>query len=598
MKAGKNVLRISTTTIMIMIMVPLTGLISAQTAASAPATTTAKKRTASTRQASATVTVKEVQELKEAVTAQQLQIRQQNQLVDQLRSQLQQLVDATQQANTAAQKAASGVNQAQTSAAQAQQSATDAKSLADQASANAVEAKNAVELVNSRTQDEGKQLSALEALVGRFRFSGDVRVRGESYFQKGVPDNNLARIRVRFGLDGQLNQDFIAGFALATGALGNPTSTNETLTNVFDRKTIALDRGFITFNPIAHRWLSLTGGKFAYSWQRTSVTFDPDLNPEGFNQKASFDLSGPIQNVTVQGIELLYNQANGKPGVPSQDSYAIGGQASARVQFGPWTATPSFLTLKWNRPDAILQQSAFAVGATTTGYQPATPKGGAAPSPITGIPVPGEGQGCAKGTGFASFAPCVFAPNGMTNATYVDSKGVAHFYSGYNYADFILNNQVQTGLKRLPVNLLLEFLDNLDAEAHPLDTKGKVLKNLGSQNKEYGFDASVGQVKNKNDIQLGYAWYREEQDAALASFVESDQRAPTNVLQNRIYALWKLRANTLASFTWWRGRALNTYLENNVALFNNYNGSVPTIAKAGQQEPYLNRLQFDLIYTF
>jgi hypothetical protein len=33
-------------------------------------------------------------------------------------------------------------------------------------------------------------------------------------------------------------------------------------------------------------------------------------------------------------------------------------------------------------------------------------------------------------------------------------------------------------------------------------------------------------------------------------------------------------------------------------LFNNYNTSVPTISKAGQQEPYLNRLQFDLIYTF
>ena len=186
----------------------------------------------------------------------------------------------------------------------------------------------------------------------------------------------------------------------------------------------------------------------------------------------------------------------------------------------------------------------------------------------------------------------------MTNATYVDSAGLAHFYSGYNYADLILNNQIQTGLTRLPVNLLLEFLDNLDAEAHPLDTKGKVIRTLGSQNKEYGFDFSVGQVKNKNDIQLGYAWYREEQDAAIASFVESDQRAPTNVLQNRIYALWKLRANALASFTWWRGRALNTNLENNVALFNNYNGSVPTISKAGQQEPYLNRLQFDLVYTF
>ena len=253
--------------------------------------------------------------------------------------------------------------------------------------------------------------------------------------------------------------------------------------------------------------------------------------------------------------------------------------------------------MKWNRPDEILQSSAFAVGATTTGYLPT-----GTTTPITGIPVPGEGQGCIKGgtkaSPFPSFPPCVFAPNGMTNATYVDSKGIPHFYSGYNYVDFIVNNQIQDGIARLPINLLAEFLDNPDAESHPLDTKGKILTNLGSQNKEYGFDFSLGQTKNKNDVQFGYAWYREEQDAAIASFVESDQRAPTNILQNRFYALWKIRANTLASFTWWRGRALNTFLENNVALFNNYNTSVPTITKAGQVEPYLNRLQFDLIYTF
>jgi TolA-binding protein len=548
-------------------------------------------------QKSAAVSADEVNALRNALAAQQRQMEQQRQQMDQLKSQLQQLLDTTQQANAAAQKAASGVDQAQSTAAQAQQSAAEAQRLADQASSNAVEAKTGLALVNSKTQEEGKQLSALEALVGRFRFSGDVRIRGEAYNQQGVPDRNRARIRVRFGLDGQLNEDFNAGLALATGAQGDPSTTNATLTNVFDRKTIALDRGFITYNPVAHHWLSLTGGKFAYSWQRTSVTFDPDINPEGFNEKASFDFSGPIKNVTFQGLELLYNEANGKPGIPSQDSYAVGGQASARLQFGPWTATPSFLTLKWNRPDAILSESAFAVGATSTGFQPATPKGGTKPSSITGIPEPGEGPGCAKGTGFANFPPCVFAPNGMTNATYVDSKGVAHFYSGYNYADFILNNQIQTGFNRLPVNLLLEFLDNLDAEAHPLDTKGNVINRLGSQNKEYGFDFSVGQVKNKNDFQLGYSWYREEQDAAIASFVESDQRAPTNILQNRIYALWKLRANTLAGFTWWRGRALNTNLENNVALFNNYS-SVATITKPGQQEPYLNRLQFDLIYTF
>ncbi len=594
MKAGKKWWSIPIMPIMIIMMIPLTGLVSAQTAAPAPATTP-KKRAVSAKPAP--VTAKEVQELKEAVSAQQQQIQQQNQLVDQLRSQLQQLLDATQQANVAAQKAATGVDQAQNAAAQAQQSATQAQSLATQASTNVAQVQSALAVVDTKAQDTGKQLSALEALVGRFRLSGDVRLRGESYFQPGIPDDNLARVRVRLGIDGQLNEDFVGGIAIATGAIGNPTSTNETLTGDFDRKTIALDRGFITYNPVAHHWLSLTGGKFAYTWQRTSATFDPDLNPEGFDEKASFNFAGPLQNINIQGIELLYNQANGKLGIPSQDSYTLGMQIAGRLVFGPWTVTPSFLSLKWNRPDAILSASSFTTGATTTGYQPPTPTGGTTPAPITGLPVPGEGPGCAKGTSFPGFPPCVFAPNGMTNATYVDAKGVVHFYSGYNYADFIIPNQIQTGLTRLPINVLLEFLDNLDAESHPLSTKGTVLTNLGSQNKEYGFDASVGQVKNKNDIQIGYAWLREEQDAAIASFVESDQRAPTNILQNRFYALWKLRANTLASITWWRGRVLNTYLENNAALFNNYS-SLPTISKAGQQEPYLDRLQFDLIYTF
>lgn len=557
---------------------------------SPPPSTTAKKAAAKPPAASA----KEVQELKTAVAAQQQQIQQQNQLLDQLHSQLQQLLDTSQQANAAAQKAQSSVDQAQSAATQAQQSAAQAQQVAQQASSSADQIKSQMAVVSTEQQNTSRQLTALEALAGRFRFSGDVRVRGESYFQQGVPDDNLARIRVRFGVDGQLNEDFAGGFAIATGAIGNPTTTNETLTAAFDRKTIALDRGFITYSPVAHPWLSLTGGKFAYPWQRTSATFDPDLNPEGFNEKFSFNFSGPVQNFTAQGIELLYNQANGKTALSAQDSYALGAQVSARLQAGPWTATPSFLSLKWNRPDALLQESAFVTGATTTGFQPS---GTPAPSPVTGIPVPGEGPGCAKGLNLPVFPPCVFAPNGITNATYVDSKGVPHFYSGYNYEDFILANQFDDGLRRLPVNLLLEFLDNPDAEAHPLDTKGNVLTKLGSQNKEYGFDLSLGQTKNKNDVQFGYNWYREEQDSVIASFVESDQRAPTNILQNRIYALWKLRANTLASFTWWRGRTLNTYLENNVALFNNYS-SVATITKAGQSEPYLDRYQFDLIYTF
>src|SRR5438046_10671679 len=122
----------------------------------------------------------------------------------------------------------------------------------------------------------------------------------------------------------------------------------------------------------------------------------------------------------------------------------------------------------------------------------------------------------------------------------------------------MLNNQIKPPLARLPINLLLEFEDNLDAEPHPLVSTGNVISSLGPQNKEHGVEFSVGQVKNKNDIQIGYAWLRKEQDSVLASFAESDQRAPTNILQHRIYALWMLRSNTDASFTWSKRRSQNT----------------------------------------
>jgi Putative porin len=549
-----------------------------------PQTTPKTKTTAKQRAASA----KDVQELRDALAAQQQQTEQQRQQIEQLRLQLQQLIDANQQSTAAAQKSQSSVEQAQSTATQAQQSAAEAQRLADQASANAVEAKTALSLVNSKSQEEGKKISALESVLGRFRFNGDLRVRGESFFQEGIPDRNRARVRARFGVDGKLNEDVTGGFYIATGSLGDPTTTNETLTNFFDRKTIGIDRAFITYNPIAHKWISLTGGKFAYQWQRTGTIGDQDINPEGFNEKFSFDLkSSVIKNFTIQGIQYLFNEVNagaGSTAVAGQDSYALGAQISTKLQMGPWTATPSFLTMKWNRPDSILQASAFALQATTTGASGATPAGP--------FPVPGEGPGCQKIVGGPSFPPCSFAANGMTNATFVDASGKAHFFSGFNYADFILNNQIKTGSERWPINLMLEYEQNLDAEDHPLDSKGVVMSDLGPQNKEYGFDLSVGQTKSKNDLQIGYTWYRQEQDSVIASFAESDQRTPTNLIQNKIYALWKVRSNTVASLTWWHGRVLNSNLENNAALVQK------TVPAAGETEPYLNRFQFDLIYTF
>src|SRR6266849_325949 len=192
----------------------------------------------------------DVQALKDAVAAQQEQIQALSQQLQQTQQQLQ----------------------------QAQQAATDAQQKAN-AVADSAAPKDAVDKLNSeyadvRTtltnnalteQEQQKRFSGLEDVLGRFRWNGDVRVRGESYFQKyggctACNDRNRARVRIRFGFDGKINDDFIAGISLATGTLADPTTTNETLTNFFQRKTIGLDRGYITYNPVAAKWLSLTAG--------------------------------------------------------------------------------------------------------------------------------------------------------------------------------------------------------------------------------------------------------------------------------------------------------------------------------------------------
>jgi len=536
----------------------------------------AKKKHVAAAPAEPAVSVADVQSLKDAIAAQQQQI--------------QQLTQTLQQNQQAWQQAQQQLQQAQATAADAQQKAVAVQAAADQQqstvaklSSDVADVKTTVTNSVVSTQDEQKRVSAIESAFGRFRFSGDMRVRGEDYFQQGVADRNRARIRARFGVDGQLGEDFVGGLYLASGTLGDPTTTNETLTGFFDRKTIGLDRAYITFNPVRAKWLSLTGGKFAFPWTRTSLTFDPDINPEGFDAKVSFDTHrGPLRNFTAQTMLLPFNEVTKGP-----DSYAVGGSVSGVLEFGPWTMRPSYTLLNWHLADSLLSASAFNTQATTTGVGGTTPAGP--------YPIGGEGPGCASvwnGTKYtAGFAPCAFAANGMTNATFYDSKGVDHFLSKFLYSDFILNNQIKTGIARLPINLMAEFEENLNAAANPFDAAG-VQTNLQSQNKAYGFDLSVGQSAKKKDVQFGYSWWRIEQDAIIASFGESDQRAPTNIIQNRIYALWRVQKNTLAQYTMWFGRTLNTGLENNAASVNG------TIKTAGAEEPTLKRQQFDLIYTF
>lgn len=484
--------------------------------------------------APAAATAEDIQALRDALAAQQKQI-------DELRQELQQRDESIRRAQEAADQAQHTVTESsqKTSAAADQSGATMQQLQSDVKDLKTNQASMAVQ-----TQEDQKKFSALEGALTNFKWSGDVRVRQEDFIHgcdvaPGCNFRQRERVRLRLGLTTKLNEDFTAGMFLASGAQTDPTSTNETLTNVFERKNIAFDRGYIIYNPHQAKWLELTGGKFAYTWKRTPFTFDSDLNPEGFSEKLNFDLAnaGILKNVNFTGMQLLFNESGS-----GADSYAVGGQVGTKIQLGDRvTVSPSYSLLNWHNADILLNEPGSVTGKASAG---------------------------------------AFAPNGVTNAT-VTNNGVTSFASKFLYSDFILDVAVKTPWKRFPWGISGEFEQNLNAVASAVTGT--------SQDKSYGITTTFGQQKDRGDFQLSYSWYRQEQDAVIAAFNQSDQRAPTNVLQHQLIFDYKIRKNVTAEYTTWIGRTLNTALPN--ALIEP--GTLP-----GQKEPYLKRLQFDVIYSF
>src|SRR5438270_9387797 len=215
----------------------LAGSLMAQTSTTG---TTSKKRA---RKAAAppppTVTIDDLNALKSSLAQQQQQIQDLQGKMAERDATLQQTQQQLQQAQSQLQDAQSKASSAASTATQTSDSVTKLQSDVADIRLNTTN-------LAAVDQDDQKKVSALSSAFGKFRFAGDVRVRGESFMQDAPQDRNRGRIRVRFGLEGQLNQDFVGGFAIATGSQGDPTTTNETLTNAFDRKTIALDKGYIT----------------------------------------------------------------------------------------------------------------------------------------------------------------------------------------------------------------------------------------------------------------------------------------------------------------------------------------------------------------
>ncbi len=150
------------------------------------------------------------------------------------------------------------------------------------------------------------------------KFSGDLRLRYEAFhlntgnnyknadgtYSGNQPDRNRFRIRLRYGFEKTFNPEMKVGFSMASGekkgTIGeniDPVSTNQSLNNDFNFKSIWIEKAYATYTP---EWakvgisdgpkiegLEVTAGKFTNPFEKgsTDMIWDRDLKPEGVYEK-------------------------------------------------------------------------------------------------------------------------------------------------------------------------------------------------------------------------------------------------------------------------------------------------------------------------
>jgi hypothetical protein len=150
-------------------------------------------------------------------------------------------------------------------------------------------------LAKHAAEPRAQALPAVAAAVDRFEWSGDLRLRYETFLYQHDPrgfdeeNRHRFRYRARIGAKAKVNDWITAGFRLASGAT-NPTSTNQTLGsgNDFDKETLGIDLAYADIRlALALEGLDahFVGGKipnpFLWKVGRDILIWDNDITPEG-----------------------------------------------------------------------------------------------------------------------------------------------------------------------------------------------------------------------------------------------------------------------------------------------------------------------------
>lgn len=149
-------------------------------------------------------------------------------------------------------------------------------------------------------------------------------------------DIQRARVRVRLGLIGDINDEWSYGLGIATGSgTSGPTSTNQTLgqgsssaPGYFNKYPVQLDRAYVRYQPSAA--VEVNTGRFKNPFVGTELVWDEDLSFEGIAASAKAPLNEVSDVFATVGWFPLTTRTPGK----SLSRSLIGGQVGWQRNIG------------------------------------------------------------------------------------------------------------------------------------------------------------------------------------------------------------------------------------------------------------------------
>ena len=462
-------------------------------------------------------------------------------------------------------------------------------------------------------EDRLKKVETRVSEIGAIKFSGDLRMRSESLFglsnslangdNPAVLGNDLSprhrmRIRARLQMRGTISEEFDWGLRFATGSFADNISSNQTLTDFFNRKPFALDQAFITYKPHGAPGLRLQAGKFeppwVYKyeapWSHPEMTFDNDLMVEGFNEAYSLPFKkSALKELTFVAWQLpmlernsaFVRNSNGTVNIDQsrrggRDLALYGGQLRARLEPNAKVA------LNLSVADHYFSGTQFISPVQVFGNQLLLPV------TIT-IPASGTTPAQTVTTQLSIARDLLVAGNanlGLTNASNNATNRDGRLASGFNLVEAFARLELKHS-KRWPVTILLNLVTN--TQTHDVVTAGPGGADLAlrnNENKGFWGEVQVGQTKKRGDLAFGYTFKRIEKDAVLTPFNMSDVTQQSDMRGHRL--MFSYAADSRVIFS-----VIGIITERSHGLLGPFATTPP-----GSSNRATTRVQFDTTFKF